>query len=109
MRACLCCLKTCIPWKGDAALAPLLVLMLVPTEANSDATTAMAARLMLGRPRAPANPSPTQHAATPKASASATLSTVGEATTAVDVTFAVAVPPTVSVMAASCGVSPATA
>ena len=107
MHACLSCLKTAVPWKGDAAYAPLLVLMLVPTEANSDATTAMAAKLMLGRPRAPANPSPTKHAATPKASASDTVSTVGGAATAVDVTAALAVASTVPMLAASCNVPPA--
>jgi len=79
------------PVKGDAEEAPALALMLVPTDANSDATTAMAAKLMLDKPTALARPSPKAHAATPKASASAMLSTVGEAAMAVVETLALAV------------------
>ena len=62
--------------KGVAAVT------LLPTEANSDATIAMAARLMLGRPTAPAKNWPSPQAAMPNARAKDMLSTLGAAETA---------------------------
>ena len=94
------------PLKGVEALVPSLVFILLPTDANNDATTAMAARLMLGRPKAPAKPWPRAQAATAKASASAMLSTVGEVAIAV-VMLTVATALGVLVLAASPGISPA--
>ena len=81
--------------------------MLVPTDANSDAITAMAAKLMLDNPTAPARPSPNAHAATPKASARAMLSTVGEATMAVVETLALTVCTAASALVAPFTMSPA--
>ncbi len=94
------------PVKGDAEEAPALALMLVPTDANSDATTAMAAKLMLDNPTAPARPSPNAHAATPKASASAMLSTVGEAAMAVVETLALTACTAASALVAPLTMSP---
>lgn len=81
--------------------------MLVPTDANSDATTAMAAKLMLDNPTKPAKPSPNAHAATPKASASAMLSTVGEAAMAVVETLALTACTAASALLSPCAMSPA--
>jgi len=116
--ACMFCLETVVehsrsldkhgtPVKGDAEAAPALALMLVPTDANSDATTAMAAKLMLDIPTAPARPSPSAHAATPKASASAMLSTVGEAAMAVVETLSRTVCTAASALLAPFTMSPA--
>ena len=60
-------------------MVPVLAVRLLPTEANSDAMTAMAARLMLGRPRAPARICPSPQAAIPNAKPRDMLSTVGVA------------------------------
>ena len=84
--------------KGVAAVVPVLAVTLLPTEANSDAMTAMAARLMLGRPRAPARNCPSPQAAIPNAKARDMLSTVGAAATAALVTVAVATAVTVAVL-----------
>lgn len=95
------------PVNGDAEEAPALALMLVPTDANSDATTAMAAKLMLDNPTVPARPSPKAHAATPKASASATLSTVGVAAMAVVEALARTICTAASALVAPFAMSPA--
>lgn len=71
---------------------------LLPTEANSDATTAMAARLMLGRPTAPARNCPTPQATIPNAKAREMLSTVGAAATAALVAAAAVTAVTVAVL-----------
>lgn len=108
---CLCIAKMIdrhdTPVKGDAEEAPALALMLVPTDANSDATTAMAAKLMLDSPTELARPSPNAHAATPKASASATLSTVGQVAMAVVETLALTVCTAASALVALFAMSPA--
>ena len=88
------------PLKGDRALVLLLEVTALPTDAKTDATTAMAARLTLGNPRAAAKPSPSPQAATPKASESAMLSTVGAADTAADDALALTVATAASVLAA---------
>lgn len=84
--------------KGVAAEVPLVVAILLPAEANSDATTAMAARLMLGRPRAPARNCPSPQAAIPNAKAREMLSTVGTAATAMLVAVAAVTAVTVAVV-----------
>ena len=58
-------------------LLPRRVQKLLPAEANREATTAIRARLRLGSPMAPDTPSPSPHAARPKAMAKARLSAVG--------------------------------
>lgn len=79
-------------------MVPVLAVRLLPTEANSDATTAMAARLMLGRPRAPARDCPSPQAAVPNAKARDILSTVGAAAAAALVAVAVATAVTVAMV-----------
>ena len=86
------------PLKGVAALASVCAVTLLPTEAKSDATTAMAARLMLGSPEAPAKNCPSPQAAMPNAKARDMLSTVGAAATAALVATAVVTAVTVAVL-----------
>ena len=75
--------------KGVAAVESALAVRLMPTEANNEATIAMAARLMLGRPTAPAKNWPSPQAAMPNAKARDILSTLGAAATTLLVTAAV--------------------
>ena len=77
--------------KGVAAVESALAVRLLPTEANSDATIAMAARLMLGRPTAPAKNWPSPQAAMPNAKARDILSTLGAAAIGLLVTAAIPV------------------
>ena len=81
--------------------------MLLPSEANRDAMTAMAARLMLGKPTAPAKTSPSPHAAMPNARAREMLSTVGTAATTAAVVLVAAVEAAALALLASRDRSPA--
>ena len=98
------------PLKGVAAVASVLTVTLLATEANSDAITAMAARLMLGRPTDPARSWPSAQAAMPNAKARDMLSTVGAAATAslVAVALVVAVTSAVLKLLVSIDACPAT-
>ena len=86
------------PLKGFAAVVSVLAVRILPTEANSDATTAIAARLMLGRPRVAARNCPSPQAAMPNAKARDMLSTEGAAATAALVAVADVTAVTVAVL-----------